>query len=152
MQILLEVTSHSATEEFSPNVLWNPQVHYRVHNSCTLVPVVIQMTSRFIYLLTQSLPLYAFTVSRLFFFHFDHFTDGRTPWTRDQLVARPLPKHTINTYTYQRSIPCVGLEPTIPASERSKTIHALDRSATVSGPIYMSCKNRSTSIKCSGTK
>jgi hypothetical protein len=22
-----------------------------------------------------------------------HFTDGRTPWTGDQLVARPLPKH-----------------------------------------------------------
>jgi hypothetical protein len=27
-----------------------------------------------------------------FQFH-DHFTDGRTPWTSDQLVARPLPKH-----------------------------------------------------------
>jgi hypothetical protein len=23
----------------------------------------------------------------------DHFIDGRTPWTIDQLVARPLPKH-----------------------------------------------------------
>jgi hypothetical protein len=23
----------------------------------------------------------------------DHFTDGRTPWTGDQLVARPLPEH-----------------------------------------------------------
>jgi hypothetical protein len=23
----------------------------------------------------------------------DHFTDGRTPWTDDQLVARPLPEH-----------------------------------------------------------
>jgi hypothetical protein len=23
---------------------------------------------------------------------YDHFTDGRTPWTSDQLVARPLPK------------------------------------------------------------
>jgi hypothetical protein len=23
----------------------------------------------------------------------DHFRDGRTPWTGDQLVARPLPKH-----------------------------------------------------------
>jgi hypothetical protein len=32
------------------------------------------------------------TVSRLFF-HFDHFTDGRTPWTSDQLVARPLSTH-----------------------------------------------------------
>jgi hypothetical protein len=27
-----------------------------------------------------------------FQFH-DHFTDDRTPWTSDQLVARPLPKH-----------------------------------------------------------
>jgi hypothetical protein len=27
-----------------------------------------------------------------FQFH-DHFTDGRTPWTSDQIVARPLPKH-----------------------------------------------------------
>jgi hypothetical protein len=27
------------------------------------------------------------------------FTDGRTPWTSDQLVIRPLPKHRINTYT-----------------------------------------------------
>jgi hypothetical protein len=25
-------------------------------------------------------------------FH-DHFTDRRAPWTNDQLVARPLPKH-----------------------------------------------------------
>jgi hypothetical protein len=23
----------------------------------------------------------------------DHFTDGRTPWTSDQLVTRHLPKH-----------------------------------------------------------
>jgi hypothetical protein len=28
---------------------------------------------------------------------------------------------------------CVGFEPTIPASERAKTVHALDRSATVTG-------------------
>jgi hypothetical protein len=41
------------------------------------------------------------------------FTDGRTPWTGDQLVARPLPKHRtrqtkINAYTHQISMPCVG--------------------------------------------
>jgi hypothetical protein len=28
-------------------------------------------------------------------------------------------------------MPCVGLEPTIAASERPKTVHVLDRSATV---------------------
>jgi hypothetical protein len=69
-----------------------------------------------------------------FQFH-DHFTDGRTPWTSDRLVARPLPKHRINAYTHQTSMPCVGFEPTIPASERAKTVHALDRSSTVTGNI-----------------
>jgi hypothetical protein len=84
------------------------------------------------------------TVSRSFFFpfnHFDHFTDGRTPWTSHQLVARLLSKHRINTYTYQTSMPCVGYEPTIPASERGKTVHALDRSATVTGTISTKIKN-----------
>jgi hypothetical protein len=42
-------------------------------------------------------------------------------------------KHRISTYTHQTSMSCVGLEPTIPASERAKTVHALDRSATVTG-------------------
>jgi hypothetical protein len=36
-------------------------------------------------------------------------------------------------------MPWVGLEPTIQAAERAKTVHALDRSATVTGPE----KNRS---------
>jgi hypothetical protein len=30
-------------------------------------------------------------------------------------------------------MPYVGFEPTIPAFERAKTVHALDRSATVTG-------------------
>jgi hypothetical protein len=32
---------------------------------------------------------------------------------------------------------CVGLEPTIPVSERAKTVHALDHSATVTGTCYL---------------
>jgi hypothetical protein len=32
-------------------------------------------------------------------------------------------------------MPCVGFKCTIPASERAKTVHALDRSATVTGRI-----------------
>jgi hypothetical protein len=51
------------------------------------------------------------------------FTDGRTPWTSDQPVARPLPKHRINAYTHQTSMPWVGFEPTIPVFERAKTVH-----------------------------
>jgi hypothetical protein len=45
------------------------------------------------------------------------------------------------THTHQTSIPCVGFEPTIPASERAKTMHALDRSGTVTGPV------KNTSLK-----
>jgi hypothetical protein len=66
------------------------------------------------------------------------FTDHRTPWTSDQPVARPLPTHrTIQTQNKrihkETSMPRVGFEPRILASERAKTVHALDRSATVIG-------------------
>jgi hypothetical protein len=39
----------------------------------------------------------------------------------------------LNTGQHQTSMPCVGFERTIPASERAKTVHTLDRSATVTG-------------------
>jgi hypothetical protein len=62
------------------------------------------------------------------------YTVGRTPWTGDQLVARPLPTHratqTQNKRT-QTSMPRVVLEPTIPAFERVKTVHALEHAAVV---------------------
>jgi hypothetical protein len=72
----------------------------------------------------------------LFFSFAIIFTVGMTPWTWDQPVARPLPTHrttqTQNKRT-QTSMPRVVFEPTIPAFERAKTIHALDRAATVIG-------------------
>jgi hypothetical protein len=46
----------------------------------------------------------------------------------DQPIARPLPD--TNKYK-QPPMPLVGFEPTIPAFERAKTFHALDRAATV---------------------
>jgi hypothetical protein len=49
-------------------------------------------------------------------------------------------KHRINTY--QTSMPCVGLEPTIPAFYQAKTVHALDRSATVTGSASTSKPNK----------
>jgi hypothetical protein len=55
----------------------------------------------------------------------------------DQLVAGSLRKHrTTQTqkkhiHTHQTSMPYVGFEPTIPASERAKRVCALDRSTTV---------------------
>jgi hypothetical protein len=64
------------------------------------------------------------------------YTVGRTSWTGDQPVVRPLPTHRI-TQTHnkrkQTSIPLVGSEPTTPVFERAKTVHALDRAATVIG-------------------
>jgi hypothetical protein len=40
-----------------------------------------------------------------------------------------------HTHAHQTFMPWVRFEPTIPASERAKTVHALDRSATVTGCI-----------------
>jgi hypothetical protein len=58
------------------------------------------------------------------------YTVGRTLWTGDQPVARPLPTHRINTQT---SMPRVGFELTTPVFDRAKMVHALDRAATVIG-------------------
>jgi hypothetical protein len=64
------------------------------------------------------------------------YTVGRTLWAVDQPVAKLLPTHrTTQTQNKRRqtSIPSVGFEPTIPVFERAKTVHALDRPATVTG-------------------
>jgi hypothetical protein len=67
-----------------------------------------------------------------FFCFLLYTTVGRTPWTGDQLVVRRLPNS--NTEWTQTNIyVSSGFEPTIPASERVKWVHALDRSATVTG-------------------
>jgi hypothetical protein len=56
---------------------------------------------------------------------FNLYTVSRTPWTGDQLVARPLSTHTTtqtqnkNTQTFMAR---VGFEPTIPVFERAKTV------------------------------
>jgi hypothetical protein len=69
----------------------------------------------------------------LFQFH-NLYTVGRTPWTGDQPVARPLPTHrTIETQNErtQTFMPWVEFEPMTPVFERAKIVHALDRTATV---------------------
>jgi hypothetical protein len=98
--------------------------------------------STFFFLFFSSVPLLPSYGYRGFFYSFNLFTDGRTPWTSDLPVARPLPKHRTtqtqkNVYTHQISMPWVGFENTIPASERAKTVHALDRSATVTGKLFL---------------
>jgi hypothetical protein len=63
------------------------------------------------------------------------YTVGRTPWTWDQPVARPLSTHTITeAQNIQTSMPWLGSEHTIPAFKRAKTVHDLDRAATVICP------------------
>jgi hypothetical protein len=75
------------------------------------VPIVPlhQTQAEKIFVLCQNVLLYLLTYlirssytlrCRGCFFHLDHFTDGRTPWTGDQFVAKPLPKHrTTHTHT-----------------------------------------------------
>jgi hypothetical protein len=59
---------------------------------------------------------------------------GRSPWMGDHPVTRPLPTHRTTQTQNKRTqtfMPCVGFEPTIPAFERAKTVHVLDRVDTV---------------------
>jgi hypothetical protein len=46
-------------------------------------------------------------------------------------------KHRINAYTHQISMPWMGFEPTIPASERGKTVHDLEPASSVTGPCFL---------------
>jgi hypothetical protein len=59
-------------------------------------------------------------------------TVGRTPWTGDQSVPRPLPTQTQNKRIHA-TMSSMGFEPKVPVMERAKTFHALDRAATVFG-------------------
>jgi hypothetical protein len=74
--------------------------------------------------------LTAFSVSKSF------YTVGISPWTGDQPVASPLSAHRrVQTQNkrIQTSTPQAEFEPTISVFERTKTVHALDRGATVIG-------------------
>jgi hypothetical protein len=75
----------------------------------------------------------------LFFSFLILYTVGRTPWMGDQPVGRPLPTHRTTQTQNKRtetSMPWVGFETTFPTFEREKTVHALDRAATVIGDSF----------------
>jgi hypothetical protein len=80
--------------------------------------------------------LQPFVIPWPFFSFLILYTVGSSTWTGEQPVARPLPTHrttqTQNKRT-QTSTPRVGFEATTPVFERAKTVHALDRAATVIG-------------------
>jgi hypothetical protein len=64
-------------------------------------------------------------------------TVDRTPWTGiSPSQGRYLHKQNKHKQT---SMLWVGLEPTIPAFEHAKTVHALDRAVTVIGPCTSKC-------------
>jgi hypothetical protein len=92
------------------------------------------LTHRFFFSLALQPP---WALDPHFLFH-DLFTDGRLlgrviSSSQGLYLNTGQHKHRINTYTYQTYMPCMGFETTIPASERAKTVHNLDRSATVTG-------------------
>jgi hypothetical protein len=60
-------------------------------------------------------------------------------------------KHRMNTYTHQTSKSCVGFEPTILASKRAKTVHPLDRSAAVIGPVLLCSPQIPHDLSCART-
>jgi hypothetical protein len=68
------------------------------------------------------------------------YTVGRTPWTGDQSVKRPLPTHSTKQADKKRTqthMPRVRFEPTIPVFERAKTVHAFGRAGTVIGEAQL---------------
>jgi hypothetical protein len=60
---------------------------------------------------------------------------GRTPWTGDQPIARPLRTH--RTTQTQNTRTQTSMQPTSPAFERAKAVHALDPAATVIGKQHV---------------
>jgi hypothetical protein len=59
------------------------------------------------------------------------YADGKTPWTNDQPVARPLPTQTQNKHTDIHALSGIRTHDT--SVRTRKTVHALDRAATVIG-------------------
>jgi hypothetical protein len=72
----------------------------------------------------------------IFFSFLILYSVGRTPWTGDQSVARPLPTHrTTQTQSKctQISMPLMGIRTNDPSVWEAKAVHALDSAATVIG-------------------
>jgi hypothetical protein len=102
-----------------------------IHCSNKSTPYTVQAT-----FLPSSMALEPFAGPGSFFGFLILYRVGRTPWTRDQPVWRPLPTHrtaqTQNKRT-QTSMPWVEFEPSTSVFERTKRVHSLDCAATLTG-------------------
>jgi hypothetical protein len=118
----------SVCEEIT-NLIWYPNVHNRPHKSPRYSYSVPDESDHTLspYFIHTSAALQPF-VGPWPLLHFRNL--GRTPWMSDQPVAKPLPTHRKTQTQNKRT---VGFEPRIPAFERAKTVHALDRAAIVIG-------------------
>jgi hypothetical protein len=88
-------------------------------------------------IISLSIPLIPYSYSvEVSIFSLDLYTIGGTPWTSDRPVARSLPKYR-NPRSQRPSEDSSCLRPLgycdRLAFEWTKTVHALDRSATVIG-------------------
>jgi hypothetical protein len=71
-----------------------------------------------------------------FFSSLAFYTDGRTPWTGDQPVARPIPaNNNTNTINAQNTDIHVlsGIRTHDPSVRAGEEVYALDRTATMIG-------------------
>jgi hypothetical protein len=66
------------------------------------------------------------------------YTDGRTPWTRDQPVARPLPAHRTTQHTDIHAFSGIRTH--------DLSLRANDRAATMLGGSYVHKEKRTGSL------
>jgi hypothetical protein len=115
----------------------------RIHNLCFKISFYLSIylylsIYKFIYLpiylyiylpIHPSMVLQPLWIFAAFLQILNAYADGRTPWTVDQPIARPLPTHrTTQTQNkgIQTSMLRVGFEPMSPEFRQTKTVHALD--------------------------
>jgi hypothetical protein len=123
--------------------LWHIPEDYSPHGSITLA-AALQWTS-------SCQPIYDSTALvdlRHFFSVLILYTVDATPWagispSQGRYVHTEQHKHRIKRT--QTSMSPVGFEPTIPVFRRAKTVHALDRAATVIGEFSF-CKVNITDV------
>jgi hypothetical protein len=108
-----------------------PSIYLYIYPSTYLL--IYLSVYRLLYSLCEPWPLFQFL---------NPYIVSRTPLTANQPVAKLLPKHrTTQTQTNrtQTYMPRVRFEPTIPAFDRAKSVHALDRADTVIGQSEEMC-------------